>query len=133
MSLHHYWRLHLRSRFAWRMPGFLAWALTFGSFAMTLVLFRASTLMAAGRMYQALVGWDTVLGGATLIGASQWLRILLMFPLVLYVPNAVRFVYGEHPVWHWRPRPAYAVLTVAMMTWCLLRLNENSEFLYFHF
>ena len=50
MSLHHYWRLHLRSRFAWRLPGFLAWSLTFGSFAMTLVLFRASTLATAGRI-----------------------------------------------------------------------------------
>ena len=133
MSFHHYWRLHLRNRLAWQMPGFLAWLLTFGSFALTLVLFRATTLVTAGRMYQALVGWDTAIAGATLIGASEWLRILLMFPLVLYAPNAVRFVYGEHAGWSWRPRPAYAVMAVAMMTWCLLRLNENSEFLYFHF
>ena len=133
MSLHHYWRLHIRSRLPWRMPTFLAWLLTFGSFTMTLVLFRASTLPAAGRMYQALLGWDTSLSGLMLISWSDWSRILLLFPLVLYVPNAVRLVYSEHPGWSWRPRPAYAAMAAAMMTWCLLRLNENSEFLYFHF
>ena len=133
MSVHHFWRLHIRSRYDWRMPAPVAWLLTFGSFALTLVLFRSSSVAAAGRMYQALLGWETSLAANGLLSWADWSRILLMFPLVLCVPNAVRLVNGECSNWRWRPQPAYAAMAAAMVAWCLLRLNDNSEFLYFHF
>ena len=133
MSLHHYWRLHLRNRIGWRIPRSIAWLLTFGSFALTLVLFRSNSVAAAAQMYQALLGLQASPSGNGLLGWGDWSRILLLFPIVLCTPNAVRLVYDETPTWRWRLQPAYAAMAAAMVTWCLLRLNDNSEFLYFHF
>ena len=132
VSLYHWWRV-LRERFG--LPGppkVLAWAMAFGTFVISLVIFRSDSMASARLLYESMFGLSgRVTGGV--IELKDWLRILAMFPIVLLLPNAVRWVRQELPHWKWEMRPALAVASAGLLLACLLQLNENSEFLYFNF
>lgn len=136
MSAHHTWRLHFKHRLGISIPRPMGWGLTFGAFALSLVLFRASDLPAAATIYRSLVGLGDAASDAgplRFLEVKDWLRIGLGFPFVLAFPNAVECVLNPRLKWRWQLQPAYAAAAAALLVTCLLRLNENSEFLYFHF
>lgn len=138
MSGHHLWRLHIKHHVRFSIPRPVGWGLTFGAFAWSLVLFRAADLPTAATMYGSLLGLLDLPASETIhsvLDARDWLRILLMFPVVLLLPSASECVLHSRPrsAWRWPLQPAYAAVAATILVVCLLRLNDNTEFLYFNF
>jgi D-alanyl-lipoteichoic acid acyltransferase DltB (MBOAT superfamily) len=133
LVFYHFWRLYVARRSPWKVPVPLAWMLTFGSFALTLVIFRADSMATAASIYGSMMNWHDAWQPAQFVGAHGWVLILGMFPIVLALPNAVRWTSGQVPRWQWRPSVIYALSTAAMLLVAVTRLASVSEFLYFQF
>ncbi len=127
------WRLNVVRQSGWKVPVPLAWGLTFGSFALALVIFRADSIATALTLYASMLDWGQASEAPRIVGLHAWLVILGMFPIVLGLPNAVRWVSEQTSRWEWQPSWIYAVSTAAMLLVAIMRLTTVSEFLYFQF
>ena len=111
---------HLWRRLPWRLPGALAWGLTFLSVVWAWVLFRAESLADALHLWAAMAGAEGLVLPQTLReplgfldGGVQWaysplvtgLELLLILPLVYIVatqPNVHElFAKRYRPDWRW--------------------------------
>jgi len=125
LALERQWR-----RTGLRLPGPLAWALTFLAVALGFVLFRAPTLERAAVVFAGLFGagglaWDS---GPQACGAHEWKRLLAALAIVLWAPNRQAIV-----AWPWRSDLAYAAAFAALAGVAVLSLGAPAPFVYFQF
>ena len=134
-----YWR-----RLRRRMPDSLGWALTFAFVSLSWVIFRASNLSAAVRVFRAmfsavplgaLAAWLSTSGLALLrhpidgwSADTLGITALLVAALALMLPS---FSYMLARTM--KPSPWTACLAAALLTVCVLRFSSVSYFLYAFF
>jgi D-alanyl-lipoteichoic acid acyltransferase DltB (MBOAT superfamily) len=106
------------------MPNLLGWFLTFTFFALTLVIFRAETLAAAGNFYKALLGF-----GADGFTMSKWRALVVGAAIAMVGPTAWTFVHKLPP------RRWIAALFAILFLIVLFKIGDdaNYEFIYFQF
>ena len=139
-----------------------AWGLTFLAVVLAWVFFRAETLDSAMVMLTAMTGgygldlphgWSSAVGradgmfpnttvdwnmGVIAIFASAGIALIMPNVFDLYhkhLPADVnqRVPRDEAPLFLWNPTLRWAVVSVLLLGYALLALNEPSEFLYFQF
>lgn len=144
------WQSHLGKR--WKLPPPIGWALTLFCVVIAWVPFRAADLETSWALYRAMAG----LNGLSLPGAhfgpslAYW-SIPLFFAIALLLPNTQQWFHrcqpgiatpgypaSENAAPHrlfgdWRMRPWQAVPIALLLAFCLLKLNDFSEFIYFQF
>jgi alginate O-acetyltransferase complex protein AlgI len=106
------------------MPSLLGWFLTFTFFALTLVIFRAESLEAAGSFYRALLGF-----GADGFTMSKWRALAIGAAIAMIGPTAWTFVHTLPP------RRWIAALFAILFLVVLFKIGDdaNYEFIYFQF
>jgi alginate O-acetyltransferase complex protein AlgI len=106
------------------MPSLLGWFLTFTFFALTLVIFRAESLEAAGSFYRALLGF-----GADGFTMSKWRALATGAAIAMIGPTAWTFVHTLPP------RRWIAALFSILFLVVLFKIGDdaNYEFIYFQF
>lgn len=145
--------LYLCINHGWRklgkpLPKFLAWAITFIAVMISWVLFRSQSIhdavellgtmagmkgLALTQGYQTSLQWLTAFGvkfqhSYPYIPSKDKLIILVGLMLwVILLPNTQQVMQWFQPKWWW------AVGVAAIAFYCLLSLNQVSEFLYFQF
>jgi len=112
------------------MPDGLGWLLTFGLFAVSLVLFRSADFASALRVYAAMVGvdgWSLALEG---IRERYIPYIGVAAALALLGPTSQHFAFELA-----RPRPLGAVGIAVALVVCVLQIRtvDVQEFIYFQF
>ncbi|MEQ9486128.1 MBOAT family O-acyltransferase [Coleofasciculus sp. F4-SAH-05] len=135
------------------LPKLLGWLITFGAVVASWVLFRAPTLeeglailqtmvgiksMVLPTAYQPILGWLTPLGVEfkgwlefpylpPLGGQKSLLVLAFLLLVVSQCPNTQQIIQQFKPTW-W-----VAAIVTSLAVFCLLSLNQVSEFLYFQF
>ena len=125
VALNHLWR-----RTGVRLPGALAWALTFVAVLVGWVFFRAPSFARAHVMLAGLSGasgfaWDST---PYSIGMYHVKCLIAGLVVVLWCPN--RYTLLE---WQWGSDALYAVVFAVLMGLSILRLGDATPFLYFRF
>jgi D-alanyl-lipoteichoic acid acyltransferase DltB (MBOAT superfamily) len=155
LVINHGWRSWRKARSGNRgklAPSWWSMPATFLLFALSLVIFRAPTLTAAGGMFAAMAGagvhsrveslWLAVLVPTS---TALWSVALGLF-LVFAVPDTMRLLAVTDPVldgaavlapvpgWlSWRPNTAWAAVTAVLAIACLFLLDQPVPFIYFQF
>jgi alginate O-acetyltransferase complex protein AlgI len=125
LAVNHLWRGGGR-----RLPGPVAWAVTFGAVMVGWVLFRAASLPRAGAIVAGMTGMNGLLWsvGPDAIGGNRWRLLLPALALVLWCPNRQAIMQ-----WRWSSDHAYAVAFAILAGVSILRFGNPSPFFYFLF
>ncbi len=119
---------HIWSRLDISLPKTLCWMITFISVVVAWVFFRASSLTdglnIVGNMFGFGADHVPMISGVKLRIELTWLLLLL---IGISLPNTQQVVEKI------RPNLKFAVAAAILFWFCLLRLNNVSEFLYFQF
>lgn len=146
LVINHGWRALVRGRAPWLFAS-LPWrlfalTLTFLSVVLAWVLFKASSLTAAGHVYAAMIGMGQGRALLDLLTLSS-LHMAALLLLVMLAPNTYdlmrRYLPGEEapsaaPM-AWRMKPAWGMAIGAMGIVCVFAMFSStpSPFLYFQF
>ncbi len=130
------------------LPKFLAWAITFIAVLISWVLFRSQSIHDAVELLRTMAGMKGLALTEGYQVSLQWLtafgvkfqqsypympskdKLIILVGLMLWVillPNTQQVMQWFQPKWWW------AVGVGAIAFYCLLSLNQVSEFLYFQF
>ena len=139
----HQWR-----RLGVRVPGAFAWVATFIAVVVGWVIFRADSLQSAAELLKAMSGANGVAMPLSLarfapllswtgadfttgLGVALFKYELVALPLfllaVFFFPNPMQIMKK------FRPTPAWAFGLAGVVFFCLLKLSNVTEFLYFQF
>ncbi|MNQ11946.1 Peptidoglycan O-acetyltransferase [compost metagenome] len=131
-----------------RMPGIVAWPLTFVAVVCAWVFFRADNLHAAGNLLQAMFSLNATRADiAQALPADVATRLAILAAIAFLLPNTQQFfarVYipveteGAQPTplphrWAWKPTAPYAIGIAALGVTALLLMGRVSEFIYYQF
>jgi alginate O-acetyltransferase complex protein AlgI len=154
MVIQQWWRIRVSGPLGWTGNSYYRAGMQLFTFllcVLTLVLFRADTLAAAGQLYSSLYNFSDVLAGIT---SGSFLKdyglvySLLTLALVAcwMLPNTYQLfkshevvvptnIAGRDAVLDitWQPTKLWAVFLAVLASVCLLSLNSPTEFLYFQF
>lgn len=143
LCINHGWRKLGKS-----LPKFLAWAITFIAVLISWVLFRSQSIHDAVELLGTMAGMKGLALTEGYQTSLQWLtafgvkfqqsypympskdKLIILVGLMLWVillPNTQQVMQWFQPKWWW------AVGVSAIAFYCLLSLNQVSEFLYFQF
>jgi alginate O-acetyltransferase complex protein AlgI len=125
LAINHGWRSTGR-----RLPGAVAWPLTFGVVLIGWVFFRAPSVARAEVLLAGMAGWHGV--GWSLfpysIGGDRWKLLLPALAVVLWGPNRQAIMR-----WRWSADWSYALAFALLAGVSLLRFGNPSPFFYFLF
>lgn len=150
LSINHWWR-----KWGISLPKFFAWLITFIAVVFSWVLFRSPTFSDALELLQAMVGMKGLVlpgeptgklsmltqfgiqlpGWRSLVyipqtAGKQSLTLVVLVALIFAttcLPNTQQIMERFKPTWWW------AMFVGGLTAYCLLCLNQVSEFLYFQF
>jgi alginate O-acetyltransferase complex protein AlgI len=147
LVINHTWR-----RIGIRLPAALGWGMTFVAIVMSWVMFRAATLADALSLWSAMLGLNGIVMLQEMRAIAPWLEqigvefrswqaleflppnykqtillVLVLLGVVVAAPNTQQIVQRFQPNGWW------AIALGGISVWCLLSLNQVSEFLYFQF
>jgi alginate O-acetyltransferase complex protein AlgI len=111
-------------------PGtLLCMMLTFVTFCLSLVIFRAADFAAAGRMFLCLFHWESGLSGKPVPVTGFWLTVA-----VVVAAHLVRH-FGLWQRWNWRMPPSLlgASYAAVLMVALVLAPHGGKAFIYFQF
>jgi alginate O-acetyltransferase complex protein AlgI len=154
LVVNHAWR-GVRARWPGRIrvpPALGRWSarlLTFFAVVLAWVFFRAETLPAAKAILEGMAGLNGITkADPYYFGVTQLRWLAAMFFIVWALPNAQQLLHRHRPAletypgevspprWSalaWRPAPAWALFTAALLVAALINLTRVSEFLYYQF
>ena len=150
LSINHWWR-----KLGISLPKFLAWLITFVAVVFSWVLFRAPTFSDAIHLLQAMLGmkglvlpgeatgklsvltqfgfqlpgWRSLTYIPQTAGKQSWTLVVLIALIfaTTCLPNTQQIMQRFKANWWW------AIFIGGLTAYCLLSLNQVSEFLYFQF
>jgi alginate O-acetyltransferase complex protein AlgI len=121
---------HLWPRAGLRLPGPIAWVVTFGAVIIGWVFFRAPSLERAQVILAGMAGLNG-LGWSEYpysIGGNRFKLLLPALAVVLWGPNRQAIM-----EWRWRSDYAYAIAFAILAGLSILRFGDPSPFFYFLF
>jgi D-alanyl-lipoteichoic acid acyltransferase DltB (MBOAT superfamily) len=153
LCVNHAW-FAMRKKRGWKpLPKPLAIGLTFLFVMIAWVFFRAPTFEAALAVFRSASGvhgfdlWPS--GGAAIVKDTRALKPILAGLLIIWLlPNTQQFMrryrpalnflelegkLGQRRWWEWRPTPAFAIFTLALLYATARDFDKISEFIYFQF
>jgi alginate O-acetyltransferase complex protein AlgI len=115
-----------------RLPGALAWPVTFLAVVSGWVVFRAQSLEAAFVIYGAML--DGALQAPRLVDAKALVHVAALAGIAFFLPNSIEWIRGSplRPS-SFKPSLPYALAAGILLIASTLNLHRASEFLYFNF
>ncbi|WP_195572854.1 MBOAT family O-acyltransferase [Paenibacillus sp. 1001270B_150601_E10] len=122
LAVHRLWNLT-----RYKLPGCIAWGLTFLFINVTWVVFRAENGSQAIRILKGMFGLQGIESSISLSSAGVWLAIMILLPIIYLAPNSTEL--NERLAF----RRGTALAMAAFFVISLLFLNRITTFLYFNF
>jgi len=115
-----------------RLPGWIAWLVTFLAVVLGWVMFRAESLQGAITLYYSMTSGQ--IGGPKLLERGDIARIALLAAIAFAAPNTIDWLRGSKArTAHFRQSAGYVMAVVTLLFISILNLHRVSEFLYFNF
>lgn len=123
LAINHVWRI-----FNMSMPRLLGWVLTFSSFIISLMFFRADNYVGAINILSCMVDFNNIMPAVDQSRIMYELRFVFIALFVsLIVPNPVRLMK------YFKPNLLWFIITMLAMMFTLKDFANVSDFLYFQF
>ena len=121
LAVNHQWR-----RAVHKMPGLLAWGVTFMCIVVCWVVFRAESITQAGNILASMLSLKGITFEIMNIGRKKLLASALL--VVLLFPNTKQIISQ-----HFRPGVIWLIAVIVMYVISFMRFSGISDFLYFQF